>query len=551
MVCRLEIHNYAIIESLAVDFSDHLNIITGETGSGKSILLGALGLILGKRADSKVLLNQDKKCIVEGTFDISKYGLKSFFEQEDLDYDDQVVIRREINADGKSRAFINDTPANLKTLQTLTTQLVDLHEQFENLGINDNRQQIRMLDAFAHAVALRQEYEQIFKKYKQQQLTLQDLEERQREAIKQRDYLQFQLDELLEIKLDQKNDAALEERLAELEHAEEISSVLGNVAFGLEESEMSVLGHLKELKSQLQTIEKYHPGAKELSTRLDQSYLELEDIAYEAKKIADEVDLNPELAREMRDRVDKINALMFKHHLSDFEQLIILQEELENQLTDYSNLDDEIEDLKKSLISIRKELGKIAEELSKKRSEHIGSFEKKVSALLKELKMEHAAFKVGIKKSKDFLPHGQDEIDFLFAPNKGNEFFEIKKVASGGEMSRLALIVKSLVAGSLQMPTLVFDEIDSGVSGDVAKKMGEILLRLSGTHQVISITHSPQVAAKATKHYTVFKETDGKETKTRVRELDEGARIVEIATMLSSSPPSETAMASAKELIHS
>ncbi|MCB0688147.1 MAG: DNA repair protein RecN [Saprospiraceae bacterium] len=549
MVIRLEINNYAIIEELVIDFSDRLNIITGETGSGKSILLGALGLILGKRADSKVLLNQKKKCIVEGIFSIEKYGLENFFKQEDLDYEDQIVIRREINAEGKSRAFINDTPVNLKTLQNLTTQLVDLHEQFENLGINDNLQQIRMLDAFAHAIETRVKYEQIFKDYRSELSKLSSLEDRQRDAVKQRDYLTFQLNELLEVQIDRKKDHNLEERLSELDHAEEITAVLNGLAYGIEESEMSLLSQIKELRIQLQQIERYHPDARLLQERLNQSYLEMEDIALEAKKVAEDIDLNPALANELRLRLDKLNALMFKHQVSDTEALLEIQENLDHQLQDFSDLDDEIEKTRKRLTGLRKELSTIAEELSAIRKDHITTFEKKVSALLKELKMEYAAFKVGIKKSNELLPHGQDEINFLFAPNKGSEFFEIKKVASGGEMSRLALIVKSLVAGSLQMPTLVFDEIDSGVSGDVAKKMGEILSRLSETHQVVSITHSPQVAARAHRHFTVFKESTGKDTKTKVRLLDDESRIVEIATMLSSSPPSQAAMASAKELI--
>ncbi|MBK8506957.1 MAG: DNA repair protein RecN [Saprospiraceae bacterium] len=550
MVCRLEINNYAIIESLVIDFSDQLNIITGETGSGKSILLGALGLILGKRADSKVLLNQHKKCIVEGTFDISQYALQTFFEEEDLDFEEKVVIRREINAEGKSRAFINDTPVNLKTLQNLTTQLVDLHEQFENLGINDSRQQLKMLDAFAHSIEIRNNYERLFRKYKSQHTALRHLEDKQSEAIKQRDYLQFQLEELLELKIDLKTDPQIEGRLDELEHAEEITSVLGNLAFAIEESEVSILGQIKELKNQLQNIERFHPAARELLNRINQTYIELEDIGYEAKKISEQIDLNPELANEIRSRVDKINSLIYKHQAADIHQLKQIKDNLEVELQGFSNLDEEIEQLRNQIEKNEKELRTIADELSKKRKGSLGIFEKKVNELLKELKMEHAAFKVACKKSGDLLPHGQDEIDFLFAPNKGNDFYEIKKVASGGEMSRLALITKSLVAGSIQMPTLVFDEIDSGVSGDVAKRMGEILQRLADTHQVISITHSPQVAAKASRHYSVYKETTALEAKTRVRELDHDARIIEIATMLSSSPPSQAAITSAKELIN-
>ncbi len=549
MICRIDINNYAIIESLGIEFSSQLNIITGETGSGKSILIGALGLILGKRVDSKILLNQDKKCIVEGTFNISEYGLKSFFEEEDLDYDDKVVIRREINPEGKSRAFINDSPVNLKTLQNLTTQLVDLHEQFENLGINDNRQQIKMLDAFARITDIRHSYELLFKKYKNVQTRLHRLEEKQSEAIKQRDYLQFQLDELLELKIDLKNDLDIEIRLSELEHAEEITTILSGFSFAIEESELSVLGQLKELKSKLQNIERFHPGARELLQRLHQNYIDLEDMGSEAKRIAEEIDLNPGLAKQLNDRVDKINSLMYKHQVGSISQLVEMQNQIETQLQDFLNLDDEMDQLKKEVAGTEKQLCKIADELSQRRKSSLASFEKKVNDLLKELKMEHASFKVGFQRNAVLQPHGQDDVDFLFAPNKGTGYHEIKKIASGGEMSRLSLITKSLVAGSIQMPTLVFDEIDSGVSGDVAKKMGQILKRLSQTHQLISITHSPQVAALADRHYTVFKETTMHDTRTRVRELDQDARVIEIATMLSSSPPSQAAITSAKELM--
>lgn len=549
MISRLEIYNYAIIESLSIEFSDQLNIITGETGSGKSILLGALGLILGKRADSRVLLHHEKKCVVEGTFDIAQYGLQAFFSAEDLDYDDQIIIRREINTEGKSRAFINDTPVNLKTLQNLTTQLVDLHEQFENLGLNDNRQQIKMLDAFAQATSLRQSYEQLFRQYKTLQSQLRQLESRQADAIRQRDYLQFQLDELLELKIDLNQDLSLEDRLSELEHAEEITSVLNGLSFAIEESEMSVLGQLKTLKSHLQGIERFHTGARELLQRLDQNYIDLEDIGFEAKRISEEIDLNPGLAHELRERVDRINGLLYKHQVTGIEQLAEMQDQIEEQLQDYLNLEDEIDRLRKTAGEAERQLRSMAGELSQCRQSAIIPFGQKVNDLLKELKMEHAAFKIGLQPGELLQAHGQDEIDFLFAPNKGDDFYEIRKVASGGEMSRLALITKSLVASSLQMPTLVFDEIDSGVSGDVAKKMGGILKRLSATHQVISITHSPQVAAMANRHFTVFKETSDVDTKTKVRLLDQEARIIEIATMLSSSPPSKAAIVSAKELM--
>jgi DNA repair protein RecN (Recombination protein N) len=549
MVCKLEINNYAIIEKLSIEFAGGLNIITGETGSGKSILLGALGLILGKRVDSKVLLSQAKKCIIEGSFEIDNYDLRGFFNEADLDYANPAVIRREINSEGKSRAFINDTPVTLKTLQELTTQLVDLHEQFENLGINDQRQQLKMLDAFAHCSHTRLEYEKQFRVFKSQQSQLKSLQDKQNQAIKQRDYLQFQLDELFALDINISKDAILDQKLSEFEHAEEITAILNHFSYVMEDSDHSILTQIKELRSRLQSIERYHPAVKEVYSRLQQSFIELEDLGYEAKKIADEIELNPEEASLIRERVDKINTLLHKHQVADIALLSELQEKIDAELQDYSNLDDEIEHLKSQRLQSEKSLKKVATQLSESRKKAIPIFEKKVNELLHDFKMEHAAFKIGFNVTEDLLAQGQDDVQFLFAPNKGSDFHEIKKVASGGEMSRLALIIKSLIAGSIDMPTLVFDEIDSGVSGDVAKKMGEILKNLSGKHQVISITHSPQVAANANKHFTVYKENTQNDTKTRVKELDQEGRLIEIATMLSSSPPSKAAIASAKELM--
>ena len=549
MVCNLEIKNYAIIEYLSIEFSQTLNIITGETGSGKSILLGALGLILGKRVGSKVLLSQAKKCVIEGHFDISSYDLQPFFKTTELDYTNPVIIRREINPEGKSRAFINDTPVTLRTLQDLTTQLVDLHEQFENLGINDQRQQINMFDAFAQTTGTRKEYQKFYLKFKNEQSHLKELQERQSEAIRQRDFLQFQLDELLEHQIDGQKDDELEKKLNELEHAEEITNVLGSLTYAIGESEQSILSQVKELQGKIQSIEQYHPEVQEISTRLHQLYIELEDIGYESKRTADDIVVNPEEAHTLRERVDKLNALLHKHQVLDIPQLLEVQHKIDKELQGYLNLDEDIDALFTQVKQTEKELKEIAVRLSKERMAALPDFEKKINELLGELKMEHASFKISCNQTDQFFQHGQDDLHFLFAPNRGSKFSEIRKVASGGEMSRLALIIKSLVAGSIDMPTLVFDEIDSGVSGDVAMKMGEILKRLSKKHQVISITHSPQVAAKASRHFSVYKETTENDTKTRIKELDSEGRLIEIATMLSSSPPSAAAMTSAAELM--
>lgn len=549
MILRLDIKNYAIIESLEIEPSTNLNIITGETGSGKSILLGALSLILGKRADSKALLQKDRKCIVEGVFNIENYSLKSFFTEHDLDYAKHVLIRREINSEGKSRAFINDTPVNLKTLQKLSSQLVDLHEQFENLGINDKKHQIKLLDAYAMVQEISQQYQHRFATYKDLKKQLYDQEQKQIEALKHRDYLQFQLDELQTLRLNPDKDTLLESKLEEIENAEEIGTILGSFAFQLMDSETSLIEQLKQLRQGTSPMAKYNSKIEALVERLSQTIIELEDIVLEAKDIGENIDLDPTAAEEVKERMDLLNTLMHKHHCTDVMQLFETQQKIEKELNLYLSLDADIDKLRQQIARVTKELEQYASKLTKKRKSAAPSFEKQVNKLLKSLKMEHASFAVQIEPVDELTYHGKDDIEFLFAPNKGSEYGQIGKIASGGEMSRLSLVTKSLVAGSLQMPTLVFDEIDSGVSGDVAMKMGALLKELSETHQVISITHSPQVAAKATMHYTVYKDSGKDSTATRVKLLTPDERIVEIATMLSSSPPSDAAIASAKELI--
>lgn len=549
MLLQLDIKNYAIIDQVSIDFSDGLNIITGETGSGKSILLGALGLILGDRADAKALLQKDRKCIIEATFSIDDYDLRTFFDFEDLDYLDPVLIRREINPAGKSRAFINDTPVTLKQLQSLTSQLVDLHGQFENLGINENKYQIMMLDALAGNQKVFADYREQFGVYLSLTGKLEKLRKTFAESIKQRDYLQFQLTELLECNLDPESDAGLEEKLTTLENAEEIIQVMGSVATALEADESSLISKTIEIKSLMATLRSYHFGAGELTDRLHAIIVEMQDIASEASQISEEVELDPEKISELRERIDLLNHLFHKHQVNDLASLEQIRDDIDDQIQSYDNTEEEIEGLEKQIRTARENLKSISRTLSENRKAAIPAFEKNVNHQLKNLRMEHATFKVDLVPTSELNKYGMDQLAFLFAPNKGSNFSAIKDVASGGEISRLSLITKSLVAGSLHMPTLIFDEIDSGVSGDVAQKMGHILKSLSSKHQIISITHSPQVAARASKHFRVHKEIKDGNTIAVVSILKEKERIVEIATMLSSSPPSKAAMTSARELI--
>ncbi|NND07835.1 MAG: DNA repair protein RecN [Saprospiraceae bacterium] len=551
MIIRLDIRNYAIIDSVFVEFSKGLNIITGETGSGKSILMGALGLILGNRADTKVLSDKSRKCIIEGTFDIKAYQLQPYFIKEDLDYHDQTIIRREINTSGKSRAFINDSPVSLKTLQVLSGQLVDLHEQFENRGINESLQQINMLDALAKNEKLKKEYGQKHQAYHELMKTVEHLKDRHAEAIKQRDYVQFQLNELLEYDIDITSDSGLENKLNEAEHAQDIIAGLGNLSEGLENDEQAVISQLGRLQQTIDAISSLHEESKSLAKRLEAATLELEDIAQEAAQMAERIEYKPEETIRLRERVDALNQLMHKHRVNEIADLMQIQEAFDEQLQAFDTVEEDISEHEQELASRLKELKAIAKKLSKARAGAIPNFEKDVNKLLVHLRMEHANFKIEHVKDTSLNPHGQDRISYLFAPNKGSAHAPIKQVASGGEISRLSLITKSLVAGSLQMPTLIFDEIDSGVSGDVALKMGDILKVLSNEHQIISITHSPQVAAKGSRHFRVSKDVVKDKTIARVQVLNEEERVEEIATMLSSSPPSEAARTSAKELIHS
>ncbi len=549
MILRLDIQNYAIIDTVSIQFSRGLNIITGETGSGKSILLGALGLILGNRADTTVLSDKKSKCIIEGLFDIGNYDLTTFFKDADLDYVDQTIIRREINPAGKSRAFVNDSPVSLRLLQQLAASLVDLHEQFENLGINHAEHQIGMIDALAKVGALKNDYQKLYQDHLLLAKEIDQLKSEHVEAIRQRDYVQFQFNELLDCQIDLDQDGHLEAKLHEMEHAADIIRTMNNLSNALETRDGAIVHQLMTLQSELASISKIHSDAEDLETRLRTTTVELQDIAQEASQIGERIEHQPDKITVIRDRLDTLNHLMHKHHVDDLAGLQSIQEKFDVQLQSFDSLEEDISAKEKDREAISQKLLKKAEKLSSQRRSVIPSFEQEVNRLLVQLRMEHARFKVDIDVQDELNQHGVDRVSYLFAPNKGSAFSPIKKVASGGEISRLSLITKSLVAGSLQMPTLIFDEIDSGVSGDVAQKMGNILRKLSEVHQIISITHSPQVAAKGSSHFRVLKETVNELTRAKVVTLKDHERIEEIATMLSSSPPSDAALTSAKELI--
>lgn len=549
MLKRLFIKNYAIIESIEIDFAKGLNIITGETGAGKSILLGALGLIMGNRADTKTLLNTDKKCIIEGTFKISD-TFQKFFLDNDIDFEKETNIRREITPSGKSRAFINDTPCTLQVLRTLTSALVDLHQQFDTLDIHNVSFQLNIVDALAGHKEVVGQYREAFKIYNKKTKQLASLITQSNEAAKEIDFLEFQLKEFNDAELIEKEDEHAEKELKVLSHAEDIKRVLGATQQQLVENESAVVSQLKELSFELNNISKYSTDIEKIKERFEGLIYEIEDVATEMELLADKTEFDPMKIQEIRDRLDLVYRLQNKHQVATVSELIDIQNGIDEKLNSFGDLSDQILELENELTKQRKELTTTALSMSKKRKSIIPSFEKNIKELLDKLSMPHAQMSVQVNTTEKLNSNGLDEVEFLFAANKGGRLESIKDVASGGELSRLTLCIKSLVAGALSLPTMIFDEIDSGVSGDVALKMGNILKKLATGHQIITITHTPQIAIQAENHYFVYKDHAGEKTTTSVRLLSKKERVNEVATMLSGSPPSTNALKNAKELLN-
>lgn len=549
MIKSLHIRNYAIIESLEVNFSEGLTVITGETGAGKSILLGALGMIMGNRADTKSLYNEEEKCVVEAQFDIRTYELKTFFIDNDIEYDDETVIRREILPSGKSRAFINDSPVNLNVLQQLSSALLDLHQQFDTLDIHNVSFQLRMIDALADNKRLAAGYEEEYRQYVADKRRLENLIHRNEASAKEVEFLQFQLEEFNKAELVDGEQGRLEQEIAVLSNAEEIKRTM-NAAFQyLSENEQSLVSQMEELSIRLHQVSKFEQRMQRLSERYDGLVEELKDISSEFEEIAEQTEYDPERITEIQNRLDLIYRLQNKHRVASVKELIDIQENLQQQLGDFGDLSTEIETLRKRITEQETHLWDVAQMLSERRYLVVPDFENKVKEMLAQLSMEHAVLKVDMRKLEALGPTGLDELNFLFAANKGSRMQMIKDVASGGELARLTLVTKSLVASAIPLPTLIFDEIDVGVSGDVALRMGNILRKLSNQHQVVTITHSPQVASKADAHYFAYKVEKDERVITKVRELNKDERIRAIATMLSQNPPSDAAIENARQLI--
>jgi DNA repair protein RecN (Recombination protein N) len=546
---RLHIRNYALIDEIEINFSDRLTIITGETGAGKSILLGALGLVMGERADSKTFYNDAEKCVVEAFFGVAAYDLKDFFAENELDYDAEVVIRREVSPAGKSRAFVNDTPVNNQVLQRLTESLVDLHQQFDTLDIHNVNFQLRMMDALADNTALLKDYQIGYRQYATDRRRLATLTERSQSGAKEMEFLRFQLEELQTAELTEGEQESLEAELARLTNAEDIKRTYGTAYNYLAEAEQNVVGQLQEISRSMAATRRLSGELGALSERLDSLVLELQELAKDCERVAEHTEHDPERIGEVQERLNVLYKLQKKHNATSVAELLQIQASLTEQTAGFSDLSGEIARLERAIGEQEQALRTAAATLSTRRRAVPMAFEQRVHTMLEQLSMPHARLRVDIADLPALGPTGLDDVQFLFASNVGARYLPIKDVASGGELSRLTLCTKSLVADAIPLPTLIFDEIDSGISGDVSLKMGLILKELSDRHQVVSITHTPQIAARADAHYFVYKKVADNRTVTNIRLLNPDERVRSIAVMLSGNPPSEAAVATARELV--
>ena len=549
MLKSLKIKNYALIKKVELDFSKGMTVITGETGAGKSIILGALGLILGKRADSKSLFNKEKKCVVEASFLLKNEYLKSFFKSHELDYEEETIIRRELLPSGKSRSFINDSPVNLKTLGQLSAFLIDLHQQFDTLDIHQIDFHVQVVDAIADNKILMQTYLDQYKRYKMLRKRKEELENAQAESLREKDFVMFQLKELLEANLESGEQQGLEKEIKILENAGDIKQTLSGIYGQLAEHEGALLGQMETLRVAMGPVRNLSEDLEGLSDRFNTIYFELQELSNDFERVAEGTDIDGERLNEIRERLDVLYRLQNKHFVSDDKALLDVQEALQEKLNGFVNLDADLEEVVLELEQLHSTLLKLSEELRKKRNDVIPAFEDQVRSNLGQLSMNYARFEVRMNVLEEPGPSGMDAMEFFFNANKGGELKKIKDVASGGELSRLTLVIKSLVASAIPLPTMIFDEIDTGISGDVALKMGIMLERLASEHQIVSITHSPQIGSKGKLHYFVFKEVGENQTYSNIGKLNVDERVDVLAIMLSQDPPSKGAIENAKELL--
>jgi DNA repair protein RecN (Recombination protein N) len=550
MLLQLSINNYAIIDRLSIKPDKHLNIVTGETGAGKSIILGALSLILGERADTSVLINKEAKSIVEASFDVREnQAFKIALKEAELDEEDHCIIRREINSAGKSRAFVNDTPVTLSVLNKLTALLVDLHQQFDNHAIEDDLFQLSVVDVLAQNSIIKDQYQNVFKQYQQVVQELNAKKNQQAQWQKDADYKQFLYDELEQINFRPNEIEEAEIQLKQLNAAEKIISILQQARYVLDEGDMPLANEIRRQAQQLQSIADVFPEAQLLQERLNSIYAEAKDIASELENAEGKISLNPEQMARLEERMDAGIKLQKKHAVQSTNELIDIFESLGQELKATLNLHEEIDGLEKRKIELNESLQKTGSQLSASRQKIAPAIAQQVTTLLAEVGMPNAQFIIGISQLAKPNVNGLDDISFQLDANKSGHFQPVYKAASGGEMSRIALCIKSLIARAIHLPTLIFDEVDTGISGEAARKVGALLKDLAQYHQVICITHQPQVAAKGSTHFYVYKE-QGKEGKinTQIRVLAPEEKIIAIAKMIGGEQPSEAALNNAREL---
>lgn len=549
MLVRLSIQNYAIIDELEIDFSSRLNVITGETGAGKSIIVGALGLILGARADSAALVNKAKKCVIEGVFNAdNKKAVADFLKESELDGDDEIVVRREIATTGKSRAFINDTPVNLSQLQQLSSMLVDLHLQFDTLEVGESDFQREVIDALAGNADLLEEFQSFFRKWQSITKECDELKDQKLQFDKEADYNRFQFTELEEAAFKENELEDIDAELKLLSNSEGIKEALSKVYFELNESENPLVQQLKVLVNQLAAYSTYHPQLPALLQRLSSVQIELQDVAGDVDSISSNINYDPEKIEQLNERLSLGYKLQKKHGVNSTAELLNLYKELEEKLQAVLNIDNAIQQKEKEADTLFAKATEIAKKLSTNRTKQAKPFEDNVNKLLAQVGMPNAKLKTAIKTTVLNIA-GADAIEFLFDANRSGQFQPVRKVASGGELSRLMLSIKSLVAASIDLPSLIFDEIDTGISGEAAKQVGIIMKELSTSRQVICITHQPQIAGKADAHFFVYKEIVDNAVKTNIRKLSTDERITAIAKMLSGEKPTAAAMENAREML--
>jgi len=550
MITSLSIKNYALIEKLSIDFSKGFSIITGETGAGKSIILGALGLVLGKRADLTSLKNAAEKCVIEAHFDISKYNLLPFFEANDLDYEDETIIRREILPSGKSRAFINDSPVNLQELQELSLFLIDIHSQNQTQELSEEKVQFEIIDAIADNQSPILDYQVLLKSYKSDKSKLNALLKKQSESSKEQDYNTFLLDELVLAQLKSGEQETLEADFEKLNNVEIIKESLDKSLAIANEEQIGVMHNLKEIKISLQKIASFSPEYHSLLERITSLTIEFDDISDELNRCSEKLINDPEQLDLISQKLQLLYNLQKKHQVSTVEELIEIQTNLENSVLELGNLEEEILALENSIQNKTVYLDTLSDSIHQKRVAAVPVLSQRLITILETLGMPNVRFKIDINATSTYFENGKDELQFLFSANKGTDFGLLKKVASGGEMSRIMLAVKAILAQYSKLPTLIFDEIDSGVSGEIANRMGEIMKDMSQKMQIFAITHLPQIASKGTAHFKVSKSTVGEDTQSELKLLSDEERVIEIAQMLSGNVITDSALNHAKALLN-